>query len=110
MVKCLNNDSNITLSLIVNGTDFQVTIWNEILKIPIGKTLSYKKIAEKINHPKSVRAVGAAVGSNEHAILIPFHRVVYEDGHSGHYKWDADRKKQILQMEHIYRIVDNELF
>ncbi|NOT37886.1 MAG: methylated-DNA--[protein]-cysteine S-methyltransferase [Saprospiraceae bacterium] len=90
---------SIELKLWVVGTDFQISVWNELLKIPYGKTSTYIKIANAINNPGSVRAVGAAIGSNEHAFLIPCHRVLYNNGESGNFKWGSDRKKSLIQYE-----------
>ena len=101
---------NLILNLLVNGSGFQISVWNELLKIPNSKTTSYKRIADSIHNPKSIRAVGAAVGANEHAILIPCHRVIYSDGHSGHFKWGAERKKKLLQLENPNKVVFKELF
>ncbi|MEP7196022.1 MAG: methylated-DNA--[protein]-cysteine S-methyltransferase [Saprospiraceae bacterium] len=98
------------IKLLVHGTDFQIKVWSELLKIPYGKTTSYKKIAQALDNLKAIRAVGAAIGSNEHAILIPCHRVLYHDGSSGHFKWGADLKKKLLGIENPKLIPQKELF
>lgn len=86
----------------LNGTDFEKAVWNELLKIPIGKTVSYSDIARAIGRPKSCRAVGNAVGRNRIAILVPCHRVLRSDGAIGGYYWGAELKKEILKRENIY--------
>jgi AraC family transcriptional regulator of adaptative response/methylated-DNA-[protein]-cysteine methyltransferase len=81
------------------GTDFQQSVWNELIKIPVGQTTTYAKIASAIGRPKAVRAVGTAIGSNPIALLIPCHRVVRSDGTLGGYRWGLDIKKMILKWE-----------
>ena len=67
---------NFDLPLLKDGTDFQVSVWNELIKIPYGETRSYKDIAIAINNEKAVRAVGMANNRNKISILIPCHRVI----------------------------------
>lgn len=62
------------------GTDFEKKVWEELYKIPYGKTVSYKYIAEKIENPKAVRAVANAIGKNNLLILIPCHRIIGSNG------------------------------
>ena len=86
-------------ALAPKGTDFQKTVWRELLEIPSGKTVSYGSIARKIGRPKAFRAVGSAVGANPISLLIPCHRVVPETGGIGNYRWGSDRKQALLEME-----------
>ena len=67
---------NFDLPLLKDGTDFQVSVWNELIKIPYGETRSYKDIAIAINNEKAVRAVGMANNRNKISIFIPCHRVI----------------------------------
>ncbi len=83
----------------VRGTHFQVDVWKELLKIPAGKTCSYKFIAEKLNKPNATRAVGSAVGRNPISVLIPCHRVIRSDGKLGGYHWGLELKKLMLSRE-----------
>ncbi len=106
----INYDRDYSLNLIVKGTEFQQLVWKEILKIKKGHTSTYKHIAESLQNPGSVRAVGAAVGANNHAILIPCHRVLYQNGHSGHFRWGADRKRELLRIEKVEAFQFKELF
>lgn len=108
--KYLSGEIGIEIILWASGTEFQICVWNQLLQIPFGKTISYQKISEQINNPGAVRAVGAAVGSNEHAMLIPCHRVLYNNGSSGHFKWGPDLKKKILQSENPKLQFENSLF
>lgn len=87
------------LSLYVSGTNFQVRVWTALLKIPMGKVVSYAHIAAAIDRPKSVRAVGQAVAANPIAFVIPCHRVIHRDGRLGDYRWGPTRKQAMLAWE-----------
>ncbi len=95
-----NKDAtNKKLHLFVKGTNFQVKVWEALLKLPLGSVATYQNIAEKIQSPMAMQAVGSAVGSNHIAYLIPCHRVIRKDGILGEYRWDAIRKKSIIGWE-----------
>jgi len=85
--------------LVTFGTEFQKKAWNALLKIPYGKTRSYKMQAEIIGHPKAVRAVGTANGCNRIAIIIPCHRVIGENGKLTGYGGGLWRKQWLLDHE-----------
>ncbi len=87
------------LHLLVKGTNFQVKVWEALLKIPMGDVTTYKGIASQIQNPKAMQAVGSAVGSNHIAYLIPCHRVIRKDGILGEYRWSSTRKKSIIGWE-----------
>ncbi|SDC42141.1 MULTISPECIES: methylated-DNA--[protein]-cysteine S-methyltransferase [unclassified Candidatus Frackibacter] len=87
------------LSLRINGTEFQNDVWNELIKIPYGKTLSYKDIAIAIGNKNACRAVGNANNRNNIAIIIPCHRVVGSNGKMGGYGAGVWRKKWLLEHE-----------
>ena len=87
------------LHLFVKGTNFQIKVWEALLKIPIGSVTTYQRVAEKINSPKAMQAVGSAVGSNHIAYLIPCHRVIRKDGILGEYRWSPIRKKGMIGWE-----------
>ncbi len=80
------------LSLVVSGTNFQVSVWRALLNIPLGRVNSYAQVAEFIQNPKAVRAVGTAIGMNPIAYLIPCHRVIQKSGKLGGYHWGEARK------------------
>lgn len=84
---------------VLYGTAFQQKVWQELLKIPRGKTLRYQDVAEKIGKPKAVRAVGSAVGKNPLSLLVPCHRVVHTHGGKVQYGWGAEVKLQLLAFE-----------
>jgi AraC family transcriptional regulator of adaptative response/methylated-DNA-[protein]-cysteine methyltransferase len=83
------------LPLLVRGTNFQVKVWEALLRIPFGRLVSYQTIARAIGQPRAVRAVGRAVGANNISWLIPCHRVILATGIIHNYRWGV-RQKQIL--------------
>jgi AraC family transcriptional regulator of adaptative response/methylated-DNA-[protein]-cysteine methyltransferase len=87
------------LTLHLKGTNFQVKVWQALLKIPRGMVASYENIARQINRPRAVRAVANAVAHNPVAFLIPCHRVIRKTGVVGGYRWGSARKKAILVWE-----------
>ena len=92
-----------TVPLLVRGTQFQIKVWEALLRIPTGARVSYKKLASAVGSPGASRAVGSAVGKNPVAILIPCHRVIREDGMLGGYHWGLERKLALLGAESIGR-------
>ncbi|MCG8525129.1 MAG: methylated-DNA--[protein]-cysteine S-methyltransferase [Opitutales bacterium] len=93
---------SISFNLLVKGTNFQLQVWNALLKIPAGYTVSYSDVAKWIGKPKAHRAVGSAIGNNPIAWLIPCHRVLRSDGNLGGYHWGEDRKSACLTWEGRY--------
>jgi AraC family transcriptional regulator of adaptative response/methylated-DNA-[protein]-cysteine methyltransferase len=87
------------LGLYLSGTNFQLKVWEALLRIPPGHAATYQSIAEQIGQPSAARAVGNAVGHNPVAVLIPCHRVLRKAGEFGSYRWGASRKKAILGRE-----------
>ncbi len=81
------------------GTEFQKKVWNELLKIPYGETVSYKDIAIKIGNPKACRAVGMANHNNPILIIVPCHRVINENKKLGGYALGLDLKRRLLELE-----------
>ena len=81
------------------GTPFQKEVWNYLLTIPSGETVSYSDIALHLNRPKSVRAVANACGANHIAILIPCHRVIGKNGKLTGYRWGLKIKEFLLKQE-----------
>ncbi|RFS15804.1 methylated-DNA--[protein]-cysteine S-methyltransferase [Emticicia sp. C21] len=92
-----NTDSPVTLLL--RGTNFQIKVWEALLKIPFGQMVSYDTIAQTIGQPTAQRAVGTAIGSNRLGYIIPCHRVLQKIGGIGGYRWGTTRKKAILGWE-----------
>ncbi len=97
--KCKKVEFSIPLDL--KGTQFQITVWNQLSKIQFGKTYSYKDIAIKIKKPKAFRAVGNAIGKNPICIIIPCHRVISSNGNLGGFSAGLDKKKYLLKIEKL---------
>jgi len=87
------------IGLHVRGTNFQIKVWEALLRIPPGGVASYEDIARRIHAPRAVRAVANAVAHNPVAWLIPCHRVIRKSGALGGYRWGATRKKVLLAWE-----------
>lgn len=81
------------------GTDFQRLVWLTLRRIPAGTTWSYRQLAERVQRPAAIRAVGAANGANPIAIVLPCHRVIGSDGRLVGYGGGMDRKKWLLAHE-----------
>ena len=87
------------IPLLLKGTNFQIKVWEALLRIPPGAVTSYNRLAAKIGNPAAGRAVGAAVGATPIAYLIPCHRVILSTGAFGNYRYGALRKKAIIGWE-----------
>lgn len=87
------------VKLHLKGTDFQIKVWETLLKVPTGNLATYADIANAIAHPKANRAVGSAVGNNPIAFLIPCHRVIKSTGELGQYHWGIARKTAMIGWE-----------
>ena len=88
-----------SVPLDLHGSEFQLKVWNELLKIPFGKTVPYKTISERLGDEKSIRAVGKANGANPVPIIIPCHRVINADGSLGGYSAGLNIKEKLLKLE-----------
>lgn len=89
----------LSIPLVLYGTEFQLKVWKELLKIKSGKTTTYESIAKKIGKPKAVRAVGSAVGKNTISIVVPCHRVVNKTGTKISFGWGPAMKLALLKGE-----------
>lgn len=87
------------LRVVLIGTDFQIRVWEALLRIPMGKACTYSAIAESIGAPKASRAVGAAVGANPMSFVVPCHRALGKSGALTGYHWGLTRKRAILGWE-----------
>jgi methylated-DNA-[protein]-cysteine S-methyltransferase len=87
------------LSLAPGGTPFQAQVWTELCRIPYGETISYLQLAQRIDNPRAVRAVGLANGSNPIAIVIPCHRVIGANGSLTGYGGGLPTKRWLLGLE-----------
>jgi methylated-DNA-[protein]-cysteine S-methyltransferase len=87
------------LPLAMEGTEFQLRVWNALRAIPYGETVSYAQLAQRIGNPKAVRAVGLANGSNPIPIIVPCHRVIGSDGSLTGFGGGLSTKKMLLELE-----------
>lgn len=87
------------LHLVLNGTNFQIKVWEALLRIPAGRVVSYEDVAASIGMPQAARAVSRAVATNPIAYIIPCHRVIRKMGVFGGYRWGSARKKALLGWE-----------
>ncbi len=93
------SSSRSPLRVVVQGTRFQIRVWRALLELPAGSVTHYGALARCLGQPKAARAVGAAVGANPVAWLIPCHRVLRADGSLGGYRWNPARKQVMLDWE-----------
>lgn len=87
------------IPLLLAGTDFQKSVWAELLKIPFGKTETYFDLSKKINNIKAIRAVASANGANAIAIIVPCHRIIGSNGELTGYAGGLNSKRKLLQLE-----------
>jgi AraC family transcriptional regulator of adaptative response/methylated-DNA-[protein]-cysteine methyltransferase len=87
------------LQLLVQGTEFQIKVWEALLKIPFGSVSSFQQVAQMIGQPGAARSVGAAVGKNSILYLIPCHRIISKDGTMGNYHLGKARKQAMIGWE-----------
>lgn len=87
------------LAVLVKGTNFQIKVWEALLRVPAGAITSYARLAERVGQPRAARAVGSAIAANPIAYLIPCHRVIRNTGAFGDYRWGALRKRVLVSAE-----------
>jgi AraC family transcriptional regulator of adaptative response/methylated-DNA-[protein]-cysteine methyltransferase len=97
--KMTGRELNASLPLDIRATAFQRRVWTYLQSIPFGATQSYGEVAKAIGQPTASRAVARACATNPVAVAIPCHRVVREDGNISGYRWGAERKKALLEIE-----------
>jgi methylated-DNA-[protein]-cysteine S-methyltransferase len=87
------------IPLALAGTDFQIQVWSQLLKIPFGSRTTYSRFSELLENPKAVRAIGTAIGANAHSIIIPCHRVVGKNNELVGYAGGLEAKSKLLTLE-----------
>ncbi len=95
----LDSQGNRPLGLLLMGTNFQLQVWQALLRIPAGAVTTYQSIGAMVGAPQAARAIGGAVGENAIAYLIPCHRVIRQSGVLGSYRWGENRKRAMLGWE-----------
>ncbi len=93
------NRTSAPLHLLLNGTNFQIKVWEALIRIPLGSVVAYEDLAAWVGRPKAARAVGSAVGKNPISFVIPCHRVIRKTAEFGNYGGGTARKKAILGWE-----------
>ena len=88
------------LPLDLQATAFQRRVWQELQRIPRGRTRTYSQVAQSLGQPRAVRAVARACATNPVSVVVPCHRVIREDGKLAGYRWGLSRKEQLLAQEH----------
>lgn len=97
------------LPVILTGTDFQKKVWNELTKIPYGKTSTYLDIANSVNNPQAVRAVANANGANAVGLIVPCHRIIGSNGKLVGYGGGLAVKKRLLELESNSSLISSSL-
>ena len=87
------------MPIMLKGTNFQIKVWEALLRIPTGTAVTYQDVATAVGSPGAVRAVGTAIGKNPISYLIPCHRVIRKNAEFGNYGSGSARKKAILGWE-----------
>jgi len=95
------------LKLVLQGSPFQLKVWQGLQKIPLGHVRTYGELAEALGHPGAARAVGTALAANPLAYVVPCHRVIRATGETGQYRWGTERKAQMLAWETRQLAVSN---
>lgn len=104
VMRFFTQEETAPVKLHLKGTDFQLKVWESLLKIPSGALSTYGQIAANIQNPNASRAVGTAIGSNPVAFLIPCHRVIQSTGVIGGYMWGTTRKTAIIGWENAQKL------
>jgi len=95
----VRRDWQAPLSLVLKGTNFQIKVWEALLRVPSGALTTYSALAQGLGRPQAARAVGGAVAANPIAYLIPCHRVIRAGGAFGDYRWGMQRKRILIARE-----------
>ncbi|MES2589614.1 MAG: methylated-DNA--[protein]-cysteine S-methyltransferase [Bacteroidota bacterium] len=98
------------IPVLLLGTDFQKQVWEELVKIPYGKTNSYLELSRKLNNEKAIRAVATANGANAHSIIVPCHRIIGSSGELVGYAGGLAAKKSLLELENPSKDLQMDLF
>jgi AraC family transcriptional regulator of adaptative response/methylated-DNA-[protein]-cysteine methyltransferase len=95
----IERQASFPLRLYMNGTNFQIKVWEALLQVPLGRVVTYQDLAIRIGAPTAARAVGNAVAKNPVPVIIPCHRVIRKEGEFGNYRYGTARKMALLGWE-----------
>lgn len=98
-------DHDVSLTLDLQGSDFECRVWTALREVPAGTTTTYGEIAARLGVPRQAREVGEACAANRLAVVVPCHRVVKKDGSISGYRWGVPRKRKLLEREHSARLL-----
>lgn len=96
-----------SVPIVLKGTPFQEKVWGKLLEIPYGQTITYSELASRCNRQNAIRAVGAANGANNIAIMVPCHRVIGTDGTLHGYGGGIQVKRKLLDLEKKFSVQDS---
>lgn len=102
-VQPLQDGKPVTAPIVCCGSPFRLQVWQALLTIPTGHTVSYGQLAAILGTPGAARAIGGAVAANPIGWLIPCHRVINQDGSLGGYYWGSERKRLLLEQEGAFK-------
>ena len=98
-MQTFTHKTNLTIPLDSRGTVSQEKVWQALMEIPPGETVSYAQLSHSLGHPKAASAVARACASGRLAVLVPCHRVIHGSGELAGYKWGIERKQKLLNQE-----------
>ena len=98
-------ESDGDFALDLQGSTFELKVWNALRDIPAGTTTTYGEIAARVGSPREAREVGEACAANKLAVVVPCHRIVKKDGSISGYRWGVRRKRELLEREHRARLL-----
>jgi AraC family transcriptional regulator of adaptative response/methylated-DNA-[protein]-cysteine methyltransferase len=98
-------ESDGDFALDLQGSTFELKVWNALRDIPTGTTTTYGEIAARVGSPREAREVGEACAANKLAVVVPCHRIVKKDGSISGYRWGVRRKQELLEREHRARLL-----
>ena len=102
---CAESLTSEPLRLLLKGSNFQLKVWEALLRVPTACVISYGDLAQLSGYPKAARAVGSTLARNQVAYFIPCHRVIRETGEFGQYRWGTERKMALLGLEQAVQAV-----
>ncbi|KAK0162605.1 hypothetical protein PV327_006371 [Microctonus hyperodae] len=106
IIKSIFSDVDDNVSIFLKGTDFQINVWEALMNIPKGNTVTYSDVAGMIENPKAIRAVATAIASNRIGYLVPCHRVFPKNNSNTKFRWGVQRKFAMLNYEKATKVIN----